>query len=409
MSGFCGHGYGWSSYMDASHCWLGMKDFSDYRRVKVKAGTDFGKLRAKKDFEITCAWWNTRFSDSYEKGDTVTAHVGIREFDWSYGHFQFSKADSDEDIIKNLGWNFQSIWGLYIVGRHNNEFSPEAIGRFKDYLKEREPFFWVKLGKEFDYTVPEWKKLIEIPFTETFSSFFKKCQDVGAISYWNGQKKSEIIENMIKYFWNPSVTGVKIDKERLKAVVDDSQIGWLVPSRDDFCIPSRLDPHINISFLSTFDRDYTKYKELVEHLTKNGLAPVPLKELKAAEDAFWAKQAAENAKARKAEEAKKKTIRDAYKGKWWLVKWSGNWADEIDLTAASVMKDSELKKFRKDMRSAGDFTVSIGTNQELETSGEDYLAGCEFIEIKDKSVREFLLEHCDGTDNWAPCRVWENA
>ena len=100
--------------MDASHCWLGMKDFSDYRRVKVKAGTDFGKLQAKKDFEITCAWWNTRFSDSYEKGDTVTAHVGIREIDWSYGHFQFSKADSDEDIIKNLGWNFQSIWGGFI-------------------------------------------------------------------------------------------------------------------------------------------------------------------------------------------------------------------------------------------------------------------------------------------------------
>lgn len=402
--GFIGHGYGWSSYMDPSHCWLGMKDFSDYRRVKVRAGADFGKLRAKKDFEIVCAWWNRSYTDSYvQDNGTIRAHVGVKEWDWSYDEFYIRPEDSDETIARKLAWGFQSVWGYYVAGPNRNEFSKEMLKKIRDCLEEREPFFWVSSGENWR---ADWNNVVEIPFTETVDSFFRRCAEIKS-GFWNAERKARILDDIAEYFWSPEATGFKVDRKRLAEVVGQVPIGWLVSTHREPYESSRvIDPGVSFS---SYSRNYKGYGKLVERLADEGMHPIPEADLKAAEDVLLAKRCAANAKAAAKKAAKEKTSRDAYKGKWWLVKWSGNWADEIDLRSSSVMKDSELKRFKKDMKAAGDLTVNVGTNQSIETTGAEYLGGCEFVEIKDASTREFLLEHCDRSDDWSPSSVWENA
>lgn len=94
--------------------------------------------------------------------------------------------------------------------------------------------------------------------------------------------------------------------------------------------------------------------------------------------------------------------------KWVFVTWSGNWADEIDLSSSCLMPQKEFKKFQKDLKSAGDIIVDVGTNEEIETTGEEYLEGCTSVEVKDKKIVEFLLENLPTNETWNPLDVWND-
>lgn len=110
---------------------------------------------------------------------------------------------------------------------------------------------------------------------------------------------------------------------------------------------------------------------------------------------------------KKQTEEKKK--RDDYKGKWLLVKWSGNWADEIDVTSQCVMKESEWTSMKKDFNKFGDneLSIYIGTNENIDTTGREYIDACSIIEIPDASTREFLIEHVSAPNcHWSPTYVW---
>ena len=74
-----------------------------------------------------------------------------------------------------------------------------------------------------------------------------------------------------------------------------------------------------------------------------------------------------------------------------------------------------FKKSATDLTASSRLTWSVDVAEEgyyevcIETTGAEYLGGSEFVEIKDASTREFLLEHCDCSDDWSPSSVWENA
>jgi hypothetical protein len=65
-----------------------------------------------------------------------------------------------------------------------------------------------------------------------------------------------------------------------------------------------------------------------------------------------------------------------------LLKWSSNWADEMDVEGFDIMKKTEWEEFKKKVRKMKNFCVYIGTNEEIDyANGEDLLA-----EIKVKKI-----------------------
>lgn len=65
-----------------------------------------------------------------------------------------------------------------------------------------------------------------------------------------------------------------------------------------------------------------------------------------------------------------------------LLKWSSNWADEMDVEGFDIMKKSEWDEFKKKVKKMKNFCVYIGTNEEIDyVTGEDLLS-----EIKAKKI-----------------------
>jgi hypothetical protein len=58
-----------------------------------------------------------------------------------------------------------------------------------------------------------------------------------------------------------------------------------------------------------------------------------------------------------------------------IVNWDTNWADEMDVQGFVILTDKEWKSFNKKVKSIDeDFTISIGSNEEIEYSnGEELL------------------------------------
>ena len=58
-----------------------------------------------------------------------------------------------------------------------------------------------------------------------------------------------------------------------------------------------------------------------------------------------------------------------------LVKWSDNWADEMDLNGFRIYTESEWKDFRTKLSAYKDgFTICVGTNEDIDYSnGKDLL------------------------------------
>lgn len=59
-----------------------------------------------------------------------------------------------------------------------------------------------------------------------------------------------------------------------------------------------------------------------------------------------------------------------------LVKWSDNWADEMDIEGFVIMTDSEWKEYKQGIKEKiKPFSIGIGTNEEIDyDNGEDLLA-----------------------------------
>jgi hypothetical protein len=72
-----------------------------------------------------------------------------------------------------------------------------------------------------------------------------------------------------------------------------------------------------------------------------------------------------------------------------LVKYDGNWADEIDLQGFIVMTDAEWKDYKKviqHLHSESEFTVGIGTNEDVTfANADDYF---DSFEVKKLTAEE---------------------
>ena len=74
-----------------------------------------------------------------------------------------------------------------------------------------------------------------------------------------------------------------------------------------------------------------------------------------------------------------------------LLKFDGSWADEIDLQGFIVMTDKEWKDYKKEvsrLHSSSDFSVNIGTNEDVTfIDADDYFDSFEVTKLQtDESV-----------------------
>lgn len=77
-----------------------------------------------------------------------------------------------------------------------------------------------------------------------------------------------------------------------------------------------------------------------------------------------------------------------------LVKWSSNWADQMDIEGFSILKVTAWEEYKKKLRVRSSFRIYIGTEEYIDyASGEDLL---EEIKVKklsaadEKSIRKML-------------------
>lgn len=103
-----------------------------------------------------------------------------------------------------------------------------------------------------------------------------------------------------------------------------------------------------------------------------------------------------------------KKLKKAKKDAIYLVKWSGNWADEIDFNGYSIMYSQERIEFEEFFGGDNedeDLHICFGTNEDLDCTRGEYLSECEFIEITEAEQK--TLEKCICLDEgWAPSTVF---
>lgn len=77
-----------------------------------------------------------------------------------------------------------------------------------------------------------------------------------------------------------------------------------------------------------------------------------------------------------------------------LLKWSSNWADEMDIEGISIMKSDEWKAYKKKLELKKSFSLYVGTNEEIEyESGEDLIAEIKVKKItpeEEKVIKKFI-------------------
>ncbi len=77
-----------------------------------------------------------------------------------------------------------------------------------------------------------------------------------------------------------------------------------------------------------------------------------------------------------------------------LVKWSSNWADEMDIEGFRIMKQEEWEAYKKEVRKKKYFCIYVGTNEDIEySSGEDLLAEIKVKKItpeEERIIRKFI-------------------
>lgn len=80
---------------------------------------------------------------------------------------------------------------------------------------------------------------------------------------------------------------------------------------------------------------------------------------------------------------------------YYLVTLNLNWADEMDVFGYSFMDESEVKRFKKLLKSKDDmFSFSIGTNQDIDfENGEECLEYLDFMKIKDDEEYNILQKY----------------
>ena len=90
-----------------------------------------------------------------------------------------------------------------------------------------------------------------------------------------------------------------------------------------------------------------------------------------------------------------------------LVKWSDNWADEMDVEGFVIMDNSEWKEFQETAKKVNSpISICVGTNEEIEYPNGDALL--ENITTKKltsdeaKTITKFFGEY-GGHDNFRYC------
>ena len=85
----------------------------------------------------------------------------------------------------------------------------------------------------------------------------------------------------------------------------------------------------------------------------------------------------------------------------YLGKLELNWADEADFTFFDVFSEEEKEDLVSALKELGDeeITISFGTNESSEYSGNDILEALEFEKIPDAATAKFIEEHVCSYSN----------
>lgn len=90
----------------------------------------------------------------------------------------------------------------------------------------------------------------------------------------------------------------------------------------------------------------------------------------------------------------------------YLVKWRGNWADEIDFVGYSILDEFEVEEFKKVFKGNKKYiTIYFGTNEESDFTCDRYFSECEFIKLPEEVV-SFVSDEIYCHDPWSPKNVW---
>lgn len=89
-----------------------------------------------------------------------------------------------------------------------------------------------------------------------------------------------------------------------------------------------------------------------------------------------------------------------------LIKYSSNWADEMDISGFSVKSEERYKKWRNAwkllFKEDGDYTFHIGTNEEVEyNSFEEFISDFKIKEISEEDAI-VIKNHFGDTDGFFP-------
>lgn len=237
-------------------------------------------------------------------------------------------------------------------------------------------------------------------------------------SYDNIDKE---VENLL---WNISAQlfGVfplvnKSIPDNIRDVIMSSQVSWCLTktSWKGYMVFTHQ-PIQYIGESRNKDNVLKSYSLLIPEFEKVGLKVIEDDEYKVKYDEYMVLQDEEDRKeeekCRIEEEKRMKkeaAKRDKYKGKWYWATLSFNWADEMDVECHEVMKESEMKKFIKDCKKLGDgeINIYIGTNEDVDFSGNELADSVNFIEIPSSETREFLFAHCQVTEPTSINSIWE--
>lgn len=85
---------------------------------------------------------------------------------------------------------------------------------------------------------------------------------------------------------------------------------------------------------------------------------------------------------------------------WVLVKFSDNWADEMDIEGCRVYSKDSWEKYRKlakrEFKENGSYVYCVGTNEEIEYSSYKDFISC--FEVKDITIGQYDVLEKLGLD-----------
>lgn len=94
-----------------------------------------------------------------------------------------------------------------------------------------------------------------------------------------------------------------------------------------------------------------------------------------------------------------------------LIKWSSNWADEMDVEGFVIVNDEDLRLFKENLEKINDpITISVGTNEWIDFENGDSLEKTlhfrTLTEEQEKVMKELFADSWGCTNFFSQVMEW---